>query len=246
MPRRRSVAWLPLLAAPLLAQAPTAGPPPALESTRVFRNLNASFHIEVPADWRQIAPNEARTVGADPRAPTKIGFAQPRHFYAVGPVDRWLAGDFGGPWLYVFEQDAEWYVEDTFADDLRTMWNAESAATGVQHELRDVRRVKVGVQQVEVVMATRLSTPGDGRPAVRSLDVHAPDGGRQLTLSFCCPPEQFAALEPSFQRWLATLTFARIARAQATLGERLWTPLLTGGAVALVLLLLYKHTRGRR
>jgi hypothetical protein len=60
------------------------------------------------------------------------------------------------------------------------------------------------------------------------------------------PQPSFAALEPEFRRWLTTLTFARVRKGQTSLGDRLWTPLLTGGAVGLVLLLLYKHTRGRR
>jgi hypothetical protein len=216
------------------------------EPTQTFRNLNASFHIELPAGWRQVSPNEARTIGARPEAPARLGFAQPRHFYAVGPVDAWLAGDFTGPWLYVVEQDHEWYITDDFARDLAAMWEAEGAATGDRHELADVQRLEVGPQQVEVVVATRRNTPAGGRPVVTSLDVHAPAGGRQITLSFCCRPEDFARHEASFRRWLGTLTFARLARTQASLGDRLWTPLLTGGAVGLVLLVLYKHTRGRR
>lgn len=211
-----------------------------------FRNLNGTFHIELPAAWRQIAPNEARDIGAQPAAPRRLALAQPRHFYAVGPVASWRAGDFSGPWLYVVEQDSEWFVEDDFAAQLRASWDAESAASGDRHELANVVRTKVGTQQVEVVMATRTCSPTDGRPAVKSLDVHAPAGGSQVTLSFGCPPEQFAAMEPTFRRWLATLTFARIQQRQASLGDRLWTPLITGGVVGLVLLLLYKHTRGRR
>jgi hypothetical protein len=236
MRRRRLLACLLLAAAPAAAQEPD----------QQFRNLNGSFHIDVPASWRQLSPGEARRIGEIPGAPARLTLSQPRHFYAVGPVDRWLAGDFGAPWLYVVEQDSEWYVADTFAEDLAAMWAAEGKASGEKHELKDVRRTQVGTQKVDVVMATRLTTCGDGRPPVMSLDVHAPAGGRQLTLSFCCAPEQFGAWEGRFRAWLATLTFARITKAQASLGDRLWTPLVTGGVVGLVLLLLYRHTRRRR
>jgi hypothetical protein len=252
MPRRRFLPCLLLLA----ALAPAQGQPPAAapatptqtptQATARFANRNASFHIQLPAQWRQIAPGEARTVGERREAPPKLGFAQPNHFYAVGPVDQWLAGDFRGAWLYVVEQDAEWHIGDHWQDDLRAMWREEGAASGNRHELTNLRRAKVGTQGVEALLAERTTTPPDGRPVVRSLDVHAPCGGRQVSLSFCCPPERFGAEEPGFVAALATLTFARLPREQQDLGDRLWSPLLTGGAVALVLLLLYKHTRGRR
>lgn len=233
---RRLLACLCLLAA--------AGP--AQQPLQQFRNRNGTFHIDLPAAWRQLAPNEARRLAENPLAPARLGLAQPRHFYAIGPVDEWLAGDFHGPWLYVVEQDNEWYLADTFAEDLAAMWKAEGAASGERHELTDVERRRIGTQQVEVVMARRVTTPPGNRPAVASLDVHAPSGGRQVTLSFCCPPDQFARHEAAFRQWLATLTFARIAKGQTSLGDRLWTPILTGGLVGLVLLLLYKHTRSRR
>lgn len=241
-PRRLPTCVLALLvaASPCRAQEPS---PPA---TQRFANRNASFHIQLPATWRQISPNEARKVGEHPQAPPKLGLAQPNHFYAIGPVDAWLAGDFQGAWLYVVEQDAEWFVGDAWQDELRAMWRQEGEATGCRHELANLRRAKVGSQQIEVLLAERTTTTADGRQPIRCLDVHAPAGGRQFSLSFCCPPERFAAEEPGFQQALATLTFARAPRAQASLGDRLWSPLLTGGAVALVLLLLYKRTRGRR
>lgn len=236
MRHRRLLACLPLFASVAVGQ----------EAMQQFRNRNGTFHIELPAAWRQLAPSEARTLRDNPRAPARLGLAQPRHFYAIGPVDQWLAGDFDGPWLYVVEQDSEWYLADTFATDLEAMWAAEAQASGERHELTNVQRAKAGSQQIDVVMATRLNTPKAPRPAVASLDVHAPAGGRQVTLSFCCPPEQFAAHEPAFRRCLATLTFARVARSQASLGDRLWTPILTGAVVGVILLLLYKHTRSRR
>jgi hypothetical protein len=251
MPRMRRacsrLGWMVIASAVVAAadartQAPAQAPAPPAP----FRNLNASFHIAVPDAWRQLAPNEARTLANDPRAPSRLCLAQPRHFYAVGPVAQWLAGDFRGPWLYVVEQPQEWYVSDTFADDLRAMWAAEGAASGERHELHDIRRAHVGAQQVEVVMARRVTHAPGGRPPVASLDVHAPNGGRQLTLSFCCPPAEFDANEASFHAWLQTLTFARIAKGQASLGDRLLTPLLVGGLVGIVLLVLYKHTRARR
>lgn len=229
----------PLAALPLLLLVSSDAT--AQEPLAPFRNRNGSFAIDLPAHWRQVAPNEARRIGENPAAPARLGLAQPRHAYGVGPVDAWLAGDFGGPWLYVVEQQDEWHVGDDFATTLRQGWAEESKASGERHDLTDVRRVAVGTQQVEAVVATRVSTPAGPRPAMQCLDVHAPAGGSQVTLSFRCPPEQFARWEPEFRRWLATLTFARPPKPAASVGDRLWTPLVAGAIVGLVLLTLYKQ-----
>ncbi len=234
-----------LLLASLTQLAP-AQDAAAQEPMREFRNANASFHIDLPADWRVLAPNEALQLRGNARAPARLGLSQPRSFYAVGPVARWLAGDFTGAWLYVAEQENEWHVEDDFATKLAELWQEEGRTSGDRHELSGVQRTKVGAQQVEAIVATRNTTPAAGRPALTSLDVHAPAGGRQVSLSFTCPPDRFARQEPEFRRWLATLTFARVTRQQESMGDRLWTPIVTGAVVGLALLLLYKHTRGRR
>lgn len=231
-----------LIACVLAATAPAQANLPA----QPFVNRNGSFHIKLPADWRQIAPNEARKVGELPQSPTKLGLAQPNHFYAVGPIERWLAGDFANSWLYVVEQDAEWFVADAWQDDLRAMWDAEGKASGCSHRLERLERAKVGSQEVDALTAVRVTVPADGRQPTTSFDVYAPAGGKQLSLSFTCLSERFEAELPAFRAAVATLTFARAAKAQATLGDRLWTPLLTGGGVAIVLLLIYKQTRGRR
>lgn len=231
-----------LLACCCLAALPAT----AQEALARFQNRNGTFHVMLPAGWRQVAPNEARAIGEQPGAPAQLRLAQPRAFYAVGPVERWLAGDFRGPWLYVVEGDHEWYVGDDFAADLASMWRQWQEATGERHEVQDVRRDKVGEQQIEVITALGHTTHPDGRPPVRSLDVHAPAPGRQITLQFCSDPAGFDAALPEFRRWLATLTFARMPKPQASLGDRLWTPLIGGAVVGIVLLLLYRHTRARR
>lgn len=231
--------WL-ALAALLPAVAPAQDP------VTTFRNRGGTFQLELPAGWRQLAPNEARALAAFPAAPARLCLVQPNRFYAIGPVDAWLAGDFSGPWLYVVEQEHEWYVDDEFAANLRAMWDAEGRASGHRHDLRDIRRAAVGTQAVDAVLAVHLDTPLGERPAVQSLDVHVPAGGRQLTLSFCCRPEDFAAALPAFERYLATLTFARRPRGQASLGDRLWTPLIAGALVGALLLVLHHHTRRRR
>jgi hypothetical protein len=230
------------LAAALCLLSLTQEPAPL----RPFQSTSHSFQIDLPPGWRQIAPNEAVRVGEHAAAPKQLTRAQPNLFYAVGPVDEWLAGTFTSPWLYVVEQDNEWHVEADYAERLAAMWQAEGAASGLEHELRQIARLPMGTPPRDVVTALRTTTPRTAGAPVQSLDVHAPAGGRQITLSFTCHAGEFGRWEPEFRRWLQTLTFARQARGEQKLSDRLWTPVITGALVGLVLVVLYKHTHRRR
>lgn len=222
----------------------TAGLAVAAAQEVPFVARNGSFRIELPAGWRELAPSEARRIGAMPGAPADLGYVEPRMFYAVGPVEQWLAGDFDSPWLWVVEQDEEWLVEDDFAEKLAAMWQQSGRERGVEYTVTGAGREPMGPDAHEVLTAVRTMTPPTG-PALRSLDVHAPSGGRMLSLSLTCRADTFDRWQPEFRRWLSTLRFARRAHGEPELGDRLWSPLLTGAAVALVLLLLYKRTRRR-
>jgi len=210
-----------------------------------FQNHNRTFQLELPADWRLLAPNEAVQLREAGGAPPDLQRSEPRYFYAVGPVERWLKGELDGAWLHVVEVNEAWYIEDDFRDQLREGWRARGEQTGTRHELEDVHLEKLGTQQVESVVATRTSTPKDGAP-YRVLEVHVPTARQQLSLSFGCHPDDFERWAPRFRDWLATLTLARVADEKATLPDRLWTPIVTGLIVGVILLALYRHTRGRR
>ncbi|HEX5053076.1 MAG TPA: hypothetical protein VFZ65_14980 [Planctomycetota bacterium] len=231
-----AIAAMPWLGAAVAAQsAPLA----------LFRNFNQTFQIELPSNWRQVAPNEALTIAEHAAAPAELRRASPRLFYAVGPVDDWLAGRFDSAWLHVVEQDNEWVLDDDFAARLAEMWQQQGAATGSRNEVGDIERTTVGAQEHPVVTAVRRTWPKAPGRATKSLDVYAPTGGRQLTLSFTCWDEDYAHWEPEFRRWLRTFTCARKPRGEPALADRLWTPLLTGAIVAVVLWLVHKHLRRR-
>jgi len=233
-----------LVAALVAALAALAIACPAQTQLREFRNRALTFRIDLPVNWRQLAPNEALRISENPKAPAELGLSQPGGYYAVGPVDEWLAGVFTSPWVQVVEQD-EWHLGDDFAAQLTEKWRKAGAATGVEYELTDIRRDKVGAQAREVLTARRTSTPKPPRLPLASLDVHAPAGHQEITLSFTCPVAEFARWDPEFHRCLQTLAFAHAARGEQKLSDRLWTPILGGAVVGLVLLLLYKHTRRR-
>jgi len=226
------------LAAALLVFAATTAAP---AQQQTFVAQNGTFQIELPPGWRTLSPGEARTIGSLPGAPMQLGFVQPRLFYAVGPVDEWLQGRFEQPWLWVVEQDNEWVVEDDFAERLSEMWRENGAARGMQHELTATGREAVGPQQHAVLTAVRRTIQPEG-PPLRSLDVYAPTGGRQVSLSLTCRDDQFDRWQPEFRSWLQTVRFARPAQGQPELSDRLWTPLAAGAVVTILLLLLYKHT----
>ena len=211
-----------------------------------FENYNHTFQLELPEGWRQIAPNEAVALKDQPDAAPGLYPTQPRLMYTVGPIDDWLNGDLSGAWLRVIERKDTWYIGDNFESFIREHWRQASGNTDVAHQIDDVSLVKIGTQQVECITAIRTSTPPPQRPATRSLDIHIGTANQQLTLSFGAALADFDKWQPKFHDWLESLVLARVAEAPQTLSDRLWTPLLVGGAVGLVLLLLYKHTRARR
>lgn len=214
------------------------------QALRTFVARNGTFQIDLPADWRELSPSEARTLAARPGAPAELGYVEPRAFYAIGPVDAWLRGEFDGPWLWVVEQGNEWLIGDDFAAELTEMWREKGERTGVTHTVSAVRRQPIGAEAHEALVALRTTTTAAG-VAQRSLDVHAPTAGREVSLSFTSPLASFDRWHAEFERWLATLRFARRARGTPTLTDRLWTPLLTGGVVTLLLVVLYRQTRRR-
>lgn len=212
-----------------------------------FTNLNHTFQLELPRDFRQLAPLEAAKLALDPATPGELGRdnTHPHTFYAIGPVDRWLQGKVDGPWLYVMEQGEEWHIEGEFAPQLREMWQQASDNGAVKHTVADIAEDAVGPSRHPVHRAIRTSTQPDGR-VVRHLDIYAATDGKMVTLCFSAFADEFEACRPAFERWLSTLTFARPPRGQPELSDRLWNPLLTGGLVCVGLYALYRYTRRSR
>ncbi len=249
---RASLATLALLLAPVrLAPAqeaaPTTTPAADLQANgRPFHDRSGSFRIDLPADWRQLAPGETNALRrAVPTAPRDLTTNEPTLFYAVGPVDRWLRGDFDGVYLYVVEQDNEWVADPQLAERLREMWRRKGEHDGTVYAVEAVHEVEVGRERHPAVTCQRSIRPAAGRPQF-SFDVHVPTGGRQLTLAFTCWAEDVVPMLPRFQQMLETLSLARRARGETKLTDRLWTPLITGGLVGLVFILLYRHTHRPR
>jgi hypothetical protein len=144
-------------------------------------------------------------------------------------------------------QDNEWHLGDDVATELAAAWRERSPETGdLRQQVATAHRTKVGPRQHEVVTAERTTTSVSRGTETKSLDVYAPTGGRQISLAFTCPAADFATREPEFRRWLETLEFAMPPRGQQTLSDKLWTPIIAGAVVGVVLLLLYRYSRRRQ
>lgn len=223
--------------------APTIGQQAETPAQR-FASRSNIFQIDLPASWRQLAPNEVALLEQRIESlPTDVARNEPNLFYAIGPVDRWREGTFDGCYLYVVEQDNEWVIDEDFADRLTEKWRHKGQRDGIDHELSDIGKTKVGQDQHEAITCIRRSQPSEGSQAQRSMDVYAPTGGRQISLSFTCPDREFAQRLPLFHQMMDSLTFSRKPRGEPTLGQRLWPPLVAGAIVGLAFLLLYRRTR---
>ena len=229
--------------APTVAPAPTATSNPQEPSGAPFANRAGSFRVQVPQGWRQLAPGELKALAAAvPQLPHDIRQNVPHSFYAVGPVDAWLRGEFDGEYLYVVEQDAEWHLDGDLKARLQQMWSEKGAADGQRYEVLAVERITLGSEAHPAVVADRRIVPAQGA-ALRSLDVHVPTGGREVTLCWTCREDAFAQKRDEFLARARTLALARKSRGEQKLSDRLWTPLLAGGAVGIVLLVLYRKAR---
>lgn len=242
MPARAAFACLWLSVAALAQATPPHVPAPGLQR---FTSRGLLFAIDLPSGWRQATPSETRQLRAV--LPPDAQRTQPEAYYLVGPVDAWLAGGFDGRCLQVVVQDAEWNTQDQdLPGRLQAMWQQIGDQVGARQEIQDLTRTETGMAKYPAIACVRTCTPADGSQPLRSLDLHIPSGGRQINLSFRCRTAEFPARLPEFQAWLQTLQLPQRARGEATLGDRLWTPLLTGAAVGLGLLLLYRHRRRRQ
>ncbi len=226
----------------LAAQQDAGGAPTGMQR---FQSRSRTFQVDLPADWRQLAPNETDPLRSlHPDLPSDVRWNEPRMFYTVGPIDRWLSGPLDGTYLYVLEQGNEWHIGDQDLEArLQALWDEKGRIDGIRHELLKIERTTVGAEAHPAVRCERRSTRQRDGLVERHLDIHAPTGGLQITLSFTCREEDLSANAPRFEQMIASLTLSRRARGETTLQDRLWTPLLAGAVVAVVLAVLYRRTR---
>lgn len=227
--RRRIPLWA-VLAVPLGLAAQEAQP---------FMSLARSFSMELPESWRQVTP--AELVDLRQILPADIHVTRPRDFYTLGPVDRWLDGDFDGVHLVVQEQTNELSMDDDGIGRILSHWREVSGQGGLVHEILSTEVTEVGTDDHPAILCERLIKPEGPGPAIQSLDAYIPSGGRQILLSFRCHAEDFEDQLPGFRKMLASASFARTARGAETLGSKLVMPAIVGAFVGLMLLVLHRR-----
>lgn len=235
-----------LLSSLALAQQTTSndGLPPLQPGMQRFYDRGRVFRVDLPDSWRQLAPREVPQIeAAVPQLPHDVRQNEPSMFFAIGAVDDWRTGKFDGRYLYVVYQDNEWQIEGDLASQLQALWQKKGEADGVHHELTQVAKSEVGPDHHPAITCVRTSTPKQGGAPQQSLDVYVPSGGMQLTLSFTCFARDFAQHEASLRAMVSSLGFARKAKGEAKPADQLWTPILVGAVVGIVLVVLYRSRR---
>ncbi len=209
------------------------------QETQRFMSLTRSFSIEIPVSWRQVTP--AELVDLRPILPPDIHITRPREFYTLGPVERWIGGDYDGIHLVVQEQGNELSMDSEGIDRIRSHWQEVSGKEGIRQQLLSSKVTEVGTDGHPAIVCERLIEPEEPRPPIQSLDAYVPTGGRQILLSFRCLRDDFPDNLPEFYKMLATVSFARTARGAETLGSKLLLPAIVGAFVGLMLLVLYRR-----
>ncbi len=198
-----------------------------------------------------MSPAEARSLRS--QLPESAQTTQPRDFYVLGPVAKWLESGFDGVFLQVIEQGEEWAMDSTVADRVKEHWRQVPG----EHQIVEARLVALGrvsnpggieagdlTPTPECLVCVRESqAPGD--EPIKALEAYVPTGGRQLILSCQCPGPDLAQHRPQFERILGSLALARGSRGAATLGNKLWTPWLWGAGVFIALLILRRVAQKR-
>ncbi len=229
----------------LAQQSTTSAALPALQpGMQRFYDRGRVFRVDLPDGWRQLAPREVPQVeAAVPGLPYDVRQNEPSMFFAIGAIDDWRKGTFDGRYLYVVYQDNEWQVDGDLAGQLQALWQKKGDADGIRHELAQVAKTEVGPDRHPAITCVRTSTPKKGGEPQQSLDVYVPSGGMQLTLSFTCFARDFARHEASLRAMVGSLGFARRAKGEAKPADQLWTPIVVGAVVGLVLVFLYRSRR---
>ena len=102
----------------------------------------------------------------------------------------------------------------------------------------------VGEHDHPTIESSLLVRAKDGEAIARVLEFLIPTGGKSLRFSYRASPEDFAAAEPVFRRSAATLQIGAPPEGRKELSDKLKMPLIIGGVVGLIFLVLYKLRKG--
>lgn len=227
------------LATSLTGQGP-AGQAPA--ETWTYHDRGMAFSIEFPKRWRQLTPNEALQLR--PGMPADLAhLVNPGVNDRFGAVDSWLKEGFDGICLTIEREEGEPdLVEDTLKQ-FEAALQDHNAKGGIQYETESLAIVPIGEAEIPMVQWCVSAKDAQARPLAGELRFLVPTGGMTLKFTFRSAPEAFDAAQPGFHRMIARLVLNRPAEGRKELSDKLKMPLIIGGVVGLILLMLYALNR---
>jgi hypothetical protein len=203
------------------------------------------WQMDLPPHWRQLTPDEARTLrqSARPPLPEELVALQPAADHPYGAVDRWLQGAFDGRALLA-RTDAEQDLDAATIARLRRHWETPLAAGGPGGRVERAVVTQLGPDRHPALeLVVHLPEHGAEPPATER-QFYAPTGGRFVMLRLRARADDFAAADEQYRAMLATLRFARKPRgARQPLHEYLYA---IGVGVVVIAILLGVHRRVRR
>ena len=203
-----------------------------------------AFSCELPEGWRHLTPNEALDLSrrADTGIPSDLLVPTTAAFYPYGRVDSWLTGEFDGRCMTVQTVDGECPTDESglalvqaAAAEARENWTAE---------VRSATPAKVGTDDHPVIEARVRYEHSDLEQATDAIVLFAPTAGRTVVITFRAWEGDFSDAEPVFRSISQSLRFAQKARGPVELSDRVLNPLLVGGLVMVILLVLRHKRRG--
>lgn len=207
----------------------------------VHRDPRRDYTLELLPGWRQLTPDEGRALRQKlpPDLATRIVLTQLDRF---GAIDSWLNDQFDGRCLTIAREDSEPEMTAATLEEVRTLVAERNEGSPFQIEIVDLDLSELGETKIPVIASTIRLTK-DGKPFARALEFLIPTGGRTLRLSYRTAPVDFASAEAAFRRSAASLVLRRPAEGAKDLADKLEMPLIIGGVVGLILLVLYKTRR---
>lgn len=198
-----------------------------------------AYSVELPPAWRQMTPVEARDLRS--KMPRDVGtLLVLSRIDRFGAVDDWIARGFDGRCLTVTREDGEPALTNDTLQQVREVAKERSATTEFGYEIQNLELSTVGGRHHPAIESTILVRTKDGEAIAKLLEFIVPTGGKTLRFSFRASPQDFPAAETVFRATAGSLQIARPPEGRKELSDKLRMPLIIGGVVGLIFLVLYK------
>ena len=202
-----------------------------------------AYSFVLPAGWRQITPDEHRLLRD--KLPRDVATRLiPTRIDRFGDVDQWLKEGFDGRCLTIHREDGEPAMTAETLKEVRETAQSKSASTAFRYVIEDLEIGTVGEHAHPAIVSRLKVAHSEAGELARVLEFVIPTGGKTVRFSYRAGPKDFDAALPIFRKSAETLEIASPPRGRKELSDKLEMPLIIGGVVGLVFLVLYKMRRG--